>query len=300
MASDQEEDLDWDMELGDDSEDEMPSAITASPPKKSSGIVNNPSPRHKIIANASKILNKPGKWDVFLNHTQRHPAAAAIAVDLYSSLKELGLSVWLDVKMDKKSEAAMKEGVVNSKCVIAIITGVTPDGNADNAYFNRPFCIKELEWAMEAEVQIQPVIRMEDKNQIGTFLGQAPAHLKCLGSIDFIDLNRSDKAYWQVGVNKIMEALQETNQTLQQSSGSGSGSQQETTSVDPDPLSNELVGFLTAAKIKVTDKLTAAFNELGIEDADDLDELDEEMTGTLEGAMKAMAKASPQLALQCQ
>ena len=232
--------------------------------------------------------NSPGKWDVFLNHTQRHPAAAAIAVDLYSSLEKLGLSVWLDVKMDKKSEAAMKEGITNSKCVIAIITGVTPDGNVDNAYFNRPFCIKELEWAMAAGIQIQPVIRMEDKKEIGTFLGQAPDHLKCLGSIDFIDLNRSDKDYWQVGVNKIMRALQEGGQSLQ---STRSGSQGETKEEsNEEPLSDELIEFLKNSRIKVTDQLTAAFNEIGIEEMEDLDDLDDEMTAALEGAMKAMEK----------
>ena len=55
MASDQEEDLDWDIDLGNDSEDEMPSAITtASRPNKSSGIVQNPSPRHKKLEIKSK------------------------------------------------------------------------------------------------------------------------------------------------------------------------------------------------------------------------------------------------------
>ena len=33
--------------------------------------------------------------------------------------------VWLDVDMNDKSAAAMEEGVKNSKCVIAIITGPT-------------------------------------------------------------------------------------------------------------------------------------------------------------------------------
>jgi len=159
------------------------------------------------------IYNSPGEWDVYLSYDKSHPAAAAIAVDLYSSLKELGLTVWLDVKMDQKSEAATKEGVTNSVLVIAIITGVTPDGNVDNAYFNRPFCIKELEWAMEAEVPIQPVIRMEDKKEIGTFLGQAPDHLKYLGSIVFIGLNLSNKDYWQVDVNKITKALGRASQS---------------------------------------------------------------------------------------
>ena len=51
-----------------------------------------------------------------------------------------------------------------------------------------PFCVKELQWAKEAGIPIQPVIRMEDKTEIGTFLSQAPDDLKDIGNIDFIDL----------------------------------------------------------------------------------------------------------------
>ena len=160
----------------------MSSSInTPTPPKKASSIVSNPSPRQNRIANAKsaiQAINAPGKWDVFLNHTQRHAEAKALADRLCSSLEKLGLTVWLDVNMDQKSEAAMKEGITNSTCVVAIITGATLDGNLNNAYFNRPFCISELEWAVAGGVMIQPVIRMEDKGEIGTFLGQAPDHLK--------------------------------------------------------------------------------------------------------------------------
>jgi Skp family chaperone for outer membrane proteins len=57
-----------------------------------------------------------------------------------------------------------------------------------------------------------------------------------------------------------------------------------------EPLSNELIEFLNTSKIKVTDKLTAAFNEIGIEETDDFDDLDEGMTATLEDAMKPIEK----------
>ena len=55
-----------------------------------------------------------------------------------------------------------------------------------------------------------------------------------------------------------------------------------------DPLSDELVSFLTAAKVKVSDQLTIAFNELGFASIDDFDDLDEEMTASLEVAMKPL------------
>lgn len=45
------------------------------------------------------ISNAPGRWDVFLSHTQRDPAAVVLASEMYYELKERGLAVWLDVKM---------------------------------------------------------------------------------------------------------------------------------------------------------------------------------------------------------
>ena len=167
-------------------------------------------PKYKI-----EVLNQPGYWDVFISHTQRHGKAVAMAEKLAGSLEKLGLTVWLDVKMTQRSAAAMQEGVRNSECVIAIITGACVDNNntntreIENAYFSRPFCISELEWAIEAGIQIQPIIQMEDKDEIGTFLNQAPAHLKFLGNIDFISMIRSDIDHWNVGVKQIMKAMKD-------------------------------------------------------------------------------------------
>ena len=156
-------------------------------------------------------LNPPGTWDIFISYTQRHGSAEALAEKLSASLKERGLTVWLDVDMRSKSTAAMKEGVKNSACVVAIVTGPTSDGDLNNAYFSRHLCVSELKWAIEAGVQIQPVVRMEDKGMIECFLEQAPEPLKFLRSIDFIELKRSDIDYWNIGVEKLIAATAATN-----------------------------------------------------------------------------------------
>ena len=44
--------------------------------------------------------------------------------------------------MARRDEAAMKEAVENSRCIIAIISGEDPSD--ENAYFNHAFCLKEL------------------------------------------------------------------------------------------------------------------------------------------------------------
>ena len=105
--------------------------------------------------------------------------------------------------MDDMSEAAMQEAVENSHAVLAVITG---DGTEDeNAYLNRPFCLKELRWAFEKGTHVQPIVHQKDKERIGEFIKMAPADLKRIGSIDFVDLNPSDKQYWNVGLGKIFD-----------------------------------------------------------------------------------------------
>ena len=102
----------------------------------------------------------------------------------------------------------MREGILNARCVIAIITeGPTKEKN----YFKRGFCLKELRWALESNVKIQPVVRVEDKSAIGKFLDGAPADLKGLGKINFIDLHRGNKESFEVGVKMLVESLAKPN-----------------------------------------------------------------------------------------
>ena len=104
---------------------------------------------------------------------------------------------WLDVKMKERDEEAMQEGVRNSSTFLAIVS---------EKYFTRPFCIKELEWAIKFEKGIVVVIDVGLKSKIGDLLQLCPQNLRTIGSINFIDLNRGDVDYWKVGMKKILEA----------------------------------------------------------------------------------------------
>ena len=126
-----------------------------------------------------------------------------------------GLSVWLDVNMADMNEAAMERGVRNAKCVLAVITGPCvnpdqPDGKPEgNAYFGRPMCIQELQWAQKYGVPILPLIRDEDERRKEEFFDMAPRDLKYLGDEDIFPLDRSRLPYWEAGVEDILEAFEE-------------------------------------------------------------------------------------------
>ena len=109
-------------------------------------------------AGSSVVLNPPGHWDCMISYTQRNNVSEAIAYKTRAALLQRGKSVWLDVEMASRDEAAMEEGVKNSLVLIAIVSGPM-DGHADDtAYFQRRFCLKELRWATEAGVLIQPIV----------------------------------------------------------------------------------------------------------------------------------------------
>ena len=176
-------------------------------------------------AAAVACLNAPGRWDHMISYTQRNAKAALIAEALCSTLSERGRSVWLDVKMEQLNEAAMKEAAQNSRCILAIISGVERAGDPeDNAYFKRPYCCNELRWALEAGVPVQPVIHADDKQRVGEFLALAPPDLQYLGGVDFIHLDRSRPAYWQVGVDEVIKGADSlASQAAAAGDGAGQG-----------------------------------------------------------------------------
>ena len=163
---------------------------------------------------APEPINAPGHWDAMISYTQRNAKAELLAEAVYSSMRERGKAVWLDVKMNQLNEAAMREAAQCSKCIIAIVTGAharpnPEDGEQpeDNAYFKRDYCVNELRWAREAGIPIQPVVLPDDKSRIGQLLGLAPADLKDLGKVDFIHLDRSRTSYWNAGIDDVLDSV---------------------------------------------------------------------------------------------
>eukprot|EP01045_Picozoa_sp_COSAG04_P004986 COSAG04_NODE_224_length_19624_cov_47.932855_21_plen_723_part_01 len=154
-------------------------------------------------------LNPPGRWGAMISYTQRNPVAEVLAHAIHGELVRRGRDVWLDVKMAKRDEAAMEEGVTNSDCVIAIVTGPQEGKAEDTAYFKRPFCLKELRWAVDAGVFVQPIVAAEDKEKISELFAMIPDDLQHLGGVNWEHIDRKDKDYFELGVTKILKAADE-------------------------------------------------------------------------------------------
>ena len=70
---------------------------------------------------STTFLNEPGHWDYFISHVQSD--SKDIAVDMFYSMRErYEKTCWLDVKMHKQDEDAMKEGIMCSDLVLVIMS----------------------------------------------------------------------------------------------------------------------------------------------------------------------------------
>ena len=151
----------------------------------------------------AKPKHLPGNWDAMISYAQRNATSEALAYRIHGELSSRGLTVWLDVQMKVRDEAAMQEGVRNSQFVVSIVSG--PAGS-DAAYFRRPFCLSELRWAKESSVPVVPVVVAEDKGQITEFFADIPADLQHLKGTNWEHVDRKDVDYFRLGVDKIIQA----------------------------------------------------------------------------------------------
>ena len=157
-------------------------------------------------------LNAPGIWrGPYISHTRGNGHGVAVSEGVYHEMNVRDLSSWQDVRMDDRSEQAREEGVKNSSCCVAVVTGpcVNPDRpndkKEDNAYFNRPLRLQELRWAKEADKLIVCLVRMEDKNKVNLFFEDAPADFRHLrNGVIFYD--RNDPDYQKIGIRKLLVA----------------------------------------------------------------------------------------------
>ena len=130
----------------------------------------------------------------FISHVQKE--AKDLALDLFMELRERDHLVWLDIKMSDPSVPAMEAGVKDCDVVIIILS---PD------YFNRPFCVKEREWASQYNKPIVYVTLPLWKSNIGEFCQHADKAGFPISS-NVMTIDRSDPEYLELGVTKLIKA----------------------------------------------------------------------------------------------
>ena len=146
-------------------------------------------PNQAEVANSQSV-----RRDFFISHVQLE--TKDIAADLYHTLhRNHGLTSWLDVKMPDRSVLAMEEGVRLSDRVLVIVS---------LSYFSRPFCVKELCWAVQYDKEVVVAIPVELKERIGKILKDCPDDLRSIGDIDFKTVDRSDVEHFELSVRQLI------------------------------------------------------------------------------------------------
>lgn len=149
-------------------------------------------------------LSPGNKWHFFLSHTQRNGEAKTLASEVYYEMEKKGYKCWLDVKMEEMDEDAMRNGVEKSECVLAIITG---GEIPENRYFERPLCVQELKWAINAGKNIVPVVVALDKPNIGTYIHEGKTKGIDLSGCDVKHVDRSNMTMLSASLQTVISAM---------------------------------------------------------------------------------------------
>ena len=291
------------------------STNTPTPPRNSSGLVSNPSPRQKKLTNASSappIISLPSnkKYHGFLTHNWQEDEEGrnnhARVERVHLGLKKRGLNMWFDSeRMTGAIVDQMIKGIDESDLVIVFITKkycqkVASGNPKDN-------CRKEFMYTSQNKGATKMIPIPMEPCMMNPLSWVGVVNMELGGLLYEASFPTDDDVKFEENIDNLFKQIvRETGASIpQQKSGSSSRaavttenpqvSQEAATSKSAistqiDPLSDELVSFLTAAKVKVSDQLTTAFNNMGIVGVDDFDDLDDEMTAALEGAMKPMEK----------
>ena len=86
----------------------------------------------------------------FISHFQIE--AAGEASRIFKALEDVGATGWLDMHADDLTEAGMRAGVENADIFLLLLT---------SNVLTRPFCLKELEWALAAN---KPIVMLVEED----------------------------------------------------------------------------------------------------------------------------------------
>ena len=92
------------------------------------------------------------KFHYFISHMQSE--ASGDVGTLFFMLSSLGMQCWRDMNQANITEAAMRQGVFDSSVFILFLT---------NSVLSRPFCLKEIGWAIQFQKPIIIIVERESR-----------------------------------------------------------------------------------------------------------------------------------------
>lgn len=158
---------------------------------------------------ATKRLPDPSAVDVFLSHKWGKDANGrdnhARVARIRDELEKRGIRCWFDeVFMAGNVNAAMAQGIENSKCFVAFITDHYRDDINSGVDNN---CRSEFNHGklMKGSHKMVAVVLEEGMRNPREWRGELGF---ALGSNLYVDLASDDPHHWQQGINKLYESIQ--------------------------------------------------------------------------------------------
>ena len=140
--------------------------------------------KEDTVTTSNIIVNVPSVVNISINHSNELEFAKRIS----SSLNAKG---YTKTEEDDYS-------IIGKQMVIAMIT---------DTYFDNAECVQYLRRSKNTQTIIQPVVRFEDKENIGSFKDSAPDDLKYLFDSKCIVLDEMDQEFWDIGIYQIIKKL---------------------------------------------------------------------------------------------
>ena len=125
------------------------------------GLIRPPSPRPTNLASQidgttlQRILSRDTlrpKYHIFISHVQKE--ASGDVGTLFFLFEQMGLHGWRDMNQLDLTLEGMRQGVYDSDVFIILLT---------NSYLSRPFCVAELEFALEFGKPIIIIVEEETR-----------------------------------------------------------------------------------------------------------------------------------------
>jgi hypothetical protein len=254
------------------------SGSVAPEPEEQAHPSESEAPTDPSMASRFQIMPmEDRKFDFFINHCQKSGQDQCKTLCL--ELQKVGASVWYDMQAQDLTAQGMEKGVSESRNVIIFLS---------DDVMGRPFCNAEQRWAKQYGCTLIGVVEKDSRHSPADFgkeKERAPIDLKhMLDDVEFLDYERRDYK-----ARSMIEEIIRRGGCNAPEPEPEPEPEQELQEPEPEPEllaegvpPTDLLSFLGKAHAVLADELDA----LGVEEVDDLKELETEEVEGLIGMLK--------------